>query len=435
MYPWPVKIYSRGDFPRLRYVADQIFFNLLGVPYEIVTDKRKFGRNPVVNYSDEEISGAFKISPCGLLGETGIRPHEINVTEWKGIPVFFQTEKLSDLPFDVFSAVFYMLSRYEEYLDYKPDIHDRFPAASSLASKSGFLRRPVVNLWVKEMARSMIVRCPELVFRKNAFKALVTFDVDEPFKFRGKNILRNMKGFFLDFSKKYSDPVERYRTISKKQKDPWDIFDYMIEKTEESGAEIRVFIPTGDRSDYDRWPSWQNEDYSNLVICISGKIKTGLHPSYLSCNDLKRLKTEKERLEKLISSEVISSRYHYIRLKFPYSYVNLAEAGIKEDYSMGFPDESGFRAGIASPYFFYDLHSERTTNLLIFPFQVMDSTLLYYNKMKSGEAQCLIEELIDETRNVGGLFQSVWHNTILAESEEAIEWRAVFENTLKYQYR
>ena len=69
----PVRIYSSEDVPRLRYIAGIILGDILGLPWDIVTDKRKLGKHPVINYSDENISGCFKISPDALLFETGIR--------------------------------------------------------------------------------------------------------------------------------------------------------------------------------------------------------------------------------------------------------------------------------------------------------------------------------------------------------------------------
>jgi len=433
MEPCPVKIFVCNNSPRLRYVADLIFSHILGIPYEIITDRRRTGKNPVINYSGKELKDSFRISPSGLLDEQGVRPLSISISDWQGIPVFFTSDNNSDIPFDVFAAIFFMVSRYEEYLQFNPDKHGRFPASHSLAFRNNFLYRPVVNLWIKELARLLVLKYPELVFRKKQFTSIVTFDVDEPFKYRGKDVIRHIGRLIFDIGKKNHDPAERYRTVTGKLKDPWDIFDYLIEKAEESGAELRVFIPSGDRSAFDKWPSWNNEDYRNLVYFLSGRLKTGLHPSYMSYNNIKRLKTEKTRLENLISSEISSSRYHYIRLKFPDSYLNLITAGIKEDYSMGFPDEPGFRAGIATPFYFYNLSAEQKTNLLVFPFQIMDATLSIYRKMKPEEAICLVEELIDETKNAGGIFHSVWHNNILAEGDKSVEWRALFEHTLKYQ--
>ena len=67
-----VRIYSTEDVPRLRYIAGIILGDILGLSWEIVTDKRKLGKHPVINYSAENIQGSFKISPDALLFETGI---------------------------------------------------------------------------------------------------------------------------------------------------------------------------------------------------------------------------------------------------------------------------------------------------------------------------------------------------------------------------
>lgn len=42
-----------------------------------------------------------------------------------------------------------------------------------------------------------------------------------------------------------------------------------------------------------------------------------------------------------------------------YSYLN--ELEIANDYSMGYPETIGFRAGTSTPYLFYDLNMEITT--------------------------------------------------------------------------
>ena len=107
----PVKIYSTSDVPRLRYIADIILGEILGLSWEIITDKRKLGKHIIINYSAENIPGSFKISPDKLLFETGIASREITVNQWKSLPVFFQTSSDSDLPFDIFAASFFLVSR------------------------------------------------------------------------------------------------------------------------------------------------------------------------------------------------------------------------------------------------------------------------------------------------------------------------------------
>jgi hypothetical protein len=100
---------------------------------------------------------------------------------------------------------------------------------------------------------------------------------------------------------------------------------------------------------------------------------------------------------------------------------------------MGFSDEPGFRAGIARPFWFYDVIWDRITDLRIFPFQVMDATFKGNRKLKPVEVKASISNFIQQTKKAGGLFISIWHNTSLLDTTECKEWRDLFEFTLREQ--
>jgi hypothetical protein len=428
-----VKIFSTHDLPRLRYIAGILLGDLLGLSWEIVTDKRKLGKNPVINYSSEEIKGSFRIVPVPILFETGTIKHEIEVTRWKGLPVFFDSGQGSDLPFDIFAASFFLVSRYEEYLEYKPDMYGRFPASSSLAFRYGFLSIPVIDMWAHEWAKTMVVKFQNLVFRKNKFSSLVTIDVDQPFEYLGKDVFRSLGGIIREIGKKGGRAGDRYRTVTHGEKDPWDVFDYISDMIRGTGTMAKFFIPTGDRSQFDKNPSWNNEDFKSLVKRIISGFGFGLHPSFHASQNADRLKTEYIRLKKITSMETFSARYHFVRLKIPESYRNLEGAGFTEDYSMGYPEEPGFRAGIARPFRFYNIEEEKETSLTVYPFQLMDGTLFKYKKMGPSESEGIISSMIEVTKKVGGTFISIWHNTTLIDTTEQKEWRKLFESTLKMQ--
>lgn len=428
----PVKIYSSGNFPRLRYIAGVILDDILGLPWEIVTDRRKLGKHPVINYSSENITGAFRISPASLLFETGTRQQELILSEWKGLPVFFQ-EPDADLPFDIFAASFYMVSRYEEYLDFQPDEHGRFKASSSLAFKNNFLTIPVVDLWAREFSKALLKRYPTLVFRRNEFSAFVTIDSDQPFAYLGKSLLTSFSGLIRDLASGDGHAGDRYKVVTHEKKDPFEVYDYIIDSIEKYNAEAIFFFPTGDHSKYDTNPSWKNKEYRVLISKITGKFRSGLHPSYQSQGKYNLLDQELQRFKSITGKDIISSRFHFIRLSFPSSYADLIKAGIREDYSMGFPDEPGFRAGIARPFHFYNVTEDLQTDLKIVPFQVMDATLYQYKNLNAAASKEVVAGLIDQTRSAGGQFVSLWHNTSLLEAPEWKEWRELFESVLQMQ--
>jgi len=429
----PVKIFTIRDVPRLQYIAEIILGDILGLSWEIVTDKRKLGKHPVINYSGEDLNGAFKIYPHGLLSETGLNDPKPEVSDWKGLPVYFQSPAGSDIPFDIFAASFFLVSRYEEYLGFEPDQFGRFKASQSLAYRNNFLSKPVIELWTRELAKSLLSRFQNMTFKRNVFSSILTIDIDQPFAYLGKDFFRSVGGLLQDVRHKAGKAGERYRTVAKGEKDPFDVFDYIFEMVEKNGTDIRFFIPTGNRSLYDKNPSWQNEDYRRLIIRIGQKYTVGLHPSFLASDGSEKLSDEKQRLQRIVSKDITLSRFHFIKIRFPDSYRNLIKARINEDYSMGYPEEPGFRAGISRPFYFYDILEDKKYRLKIIPFQVMDGTLSQYKGMTPEASAELISGMINETKKMGGLFVSIWHNTSLLEDAEGKRLRNAFELMLKLQ--
>jgi hypothetical protein len=290
-----------------------------------------------------------------------------------------------------------------------------------------------VDLWAREFSKALLNRYQTIAFRRNEFRALLTIDSDQPFAFLGKNFLESFGGLIRDLTTGDGNAGERYKVVNHEKKDPFEVYDYITGVIEKNRAEAIFFFPSGDHSRYDINPSWKNEEYRLLVNRISGRFRSGLHPSYQSHSRYNLLEQELERLKSITGKDISSSRFHYIRLSFPSSYRDLIKAGIREDYSMGFPDEPGFRAGIARPFFFYDLTEDRHTDLKIVPFQVMDATLYQYKNLDPSASKEVIAGLIDQVRIAGGQFVSLWHNTSLLETPEWKEWREVFESMLQMQ--
>ncbi len=441
MYPAGIKIYTERNTPRLNYTAALIFGDIMGLDWEIVTDSDRIRGIPAINYSRRIIPGSFRVEPCSLLFEKGIIPREIQIRDWKGLPVFFYADRDpgsgtgsgSGIPFDIFAASFYLVSRYEEYQDYLPDRHGRFPASLSLAYRHGFLTLPVVDLWAGKLAKELGKKYPGLKFSFNKYNALLTMDSDQPFAYLGKGMIRTAGGLARNVLHDRRKAAERVRVLSGKAKDPFDVYDYILRSIFEKGTDTKFFFPAGNFSKHDRNPHWRNRDYRKLILKLGSRHVSGLHPSYLASEDLSRFRSERERLGRILNRGIMISRFHFIRMKIPDSYRMISGEGITEDYSMGYPDHPGFRAGIARPFFFYDLAAERQTDLKVIPFQYMDSTLYSYMKLDPVQAEPVIVKLMDETRKAGGLFVSLWHNTTITDTAEGQKWRELFEKMLEMQ--
>ena len=118
------------------------------------------------------------------------------------------------------------------------------------------------------------------------------------------------------------------------------------------------------------------------------------------------------------------------RLQLPRSYRILQHAGLRHDYTMGYADAIGFRAGISVPYPFYDLERDMETELTIHPFCVMDTTMQKYLKLSPEEAVEAYRRLIADIKTVDGTFCCIIHNQNLCELFGWKGWRTVYEQML-----
>lgn len=140
--------------------------------------------------------------------------------------------------------------------------------------------------------------------------------------------------------------------------------------------------------------------------------------------------TEGSSYEKNIISP-FPSRQHFLKLRFPETYRRLLAVGIREDWTMGYAEETGFRASIATPFRWFDVEKNEETPLIIHPFQAMDVTLKQYLQLTPEAATERLRTLIHTTQQVGGTFTTLWHNDNLAEIDDWKGWRAVYEQLLK----
>ncbi len=427
-----LRIYAPDITPRLEYTAGVIFDTVLGISFELTSDRRRIGTGPSIIYSGEKVKDQFVIRPSGLLSDTGVSFPDPVVSFADGMPLLYSSDD-GTIPFDLFSAVFYMLSRYEEYHHFAPDVHGRFQGSGSLAGRNGFLRQPVVEIWARYLAGELVRRFPVLTIRHNEYSSLVTVDVDQPFAYRSRGFLRSVGGLVKGLTGTGAKPSERLKTMTGVNDDPYDSFGWIEEQLRNSGSNALFFFPTGDQGEYDHNPPHRDHDYGEIIRRYDSLFGSGLHPSYRSAGRAKLLRTEAERYRNITGHYPDKARQHWLLLSIPETYQAWEEAGITHDYTMGFSDEPGFRAGIARPFPFYDLSRERRTGITVVPFQVMDGTLRQYMHLSPDSAIGVIEELIGATRKAGGLFVAIWHNTSLNEGNGWEGWRRVFLEMLSMQ--
>lgn len=430
-----ILIYTHKITNRNRYVFRLFFREHLGLNIRITdnADEIRSAQGPKLSYTNHQLGDELFFLARNLTFETGIREQNISVFEWEGNKVFFATGKSSALPFDPFACAFYMVSRYEEYLPHIRDRLDRFDAHSSLAWEHKFLETPVVNHWIKMVGAVVIAKFPELRLTAKKYSFTPTIDIDNAYAYKLKGLMRTLGGFarsIVHFD--FADFRKRIRVLAGFDRDPYDTYEYQLSIQKKHGFRPLYFFLLGDYGVNDKNIPPQNRKFQELIRSLADYADVGIHPSFGSNRDPARLPVEISRLKQIVHGDVTRSRQHFLMLKFPETYRNLSEKDITDDYSMGFANECGFRAGICTAFNFYDLDIESETNLRVHPFAVMDATLNLYMKLSPEEAVNRVNRLTDECRNAGGEMMILWHNETLSESREWQGWRKVYEEVIDY---
>lgn len=423
-------LYSKKFTNRLFYVAELIFSEILGLELSFTTDEENFlnHEGPKMFYGNTSLADAPFLQSAPLLFEKKIQEQPITVFDFENVKAFYKvSDSDSILPFDIFSASFYLVSRYEEYLPSYTDEHSRYLPDNSLAWKHDFLGIPVVDVWVLHFKEKLKAIYPSIEIRDNEYTFQPTYDIDMAYSYKHKGFIRNAANILQDLRNgSFTKIKNRVNVLIGNKIDPYDQYKWM-EKLDSTHPVIPIyFFLVGNYGTYDKNISLEQIGLRKLIISLRDRATIGLHPSYMSIEE-NRLSEEHKNLGKLIRSNINHSRQHYVRITFPKTYTQLAELDILNDYSMGYARHIGFRAGIARPFNFYNLSLEYKSQLRIHPFMLMDVTLKNYMELSPQKAIYESKLLEEQVRKVGGQFISIWHNSSLGEEGWA-DWNHVYQS-------
>jgi hypothetical protein len=441
-----ILIYIPETKPRVSYTFELIFNQILGVDkIEFTSELYHFVQTKEVaklNYSNSYLSDIPFFCPQGLLHQTGISKIKPKFKKYNNLVAAFFLEEYSEkiakssLPFDPFALSFYLVSRYEEYLDYKSDQYGRFPATSSVAYKNRFLQQPIVNLWALQIKKIIAQHYPDLEFNPSSYKYTPTYDIDYAYAFLKKGMLRQTAALGRNMLRRDGETLKlQVKTWLRLQKDPYDTFDYLHKLDEQYRLNPTFFWLIGNYGMYDKNIKHSNKYFQTLIKENSKQHPIGIHPSFGSKEHQDIVDKEIHRLEKITALRTTRSRQHFLLLQFPETYERLVNLSIQEDYSMGYARQLGFRASIATPFYWYNLKEEKVTNLEVFPFQLMDVTFNTYLKLKPEEVLEQVAPIIKNTKEVNGHLISIWHNSSLCEAWQWKGWRKVYEEIIELAIR
>ena len=423
-------IYTHKITSRFSYTMKQIFTRILGIDVTFTTKVEDFIKHSgaKITYTKQPLQNEFFIRSNDLLFEQGINDIDINVSNWEEVPCFFSAGERSSIPFDIFSASFFLISRYEEYLPHVKDMHGRFPPKESIAYQNGFLQQPVVDIWAFKLLEKLKERFPDLEFKKRSHNHTSIIDVTTSHAFSHRGFVRTVAGTLLDLaSLKLRRVGQRIAILFNPKKDPFNIYEYLIALHKKAKIKSMFFFQFASYSTYDKNVSTNNNKFKFLIKSIADYSVIALAASYSSFQNISLLKNEKKRLAEVINRDVNSSRMRYNRVDVPNTYRNLVEAEFTDDYTMGYTHEMGFRASTCSPFNFYDINLEVQQPIRVHSFCFHDYALL--TMASKEEIREKINMLHQKINNVNGDFVSIFSIELLGGAKKE-DWMKLYETVI-----
>ena len=439
-------VYANRITPRLQYVTEFIGKQITGEPFQLTDDTFYFNdyNGPKINYGYETISNdELLIVNYPLLFEDSIKKQNTSCFKTNDFKAFFKSE--GDYPFDIFAAVFYLLTRYEEYLPHEKDEYGRYAHENSVAYKEGFLNIPLVNIWLEDFKKTLKKKfsmfnpdsyrdqySPKESFR-TTFNFLPTYDIDEAFAFKNKNLVKTIGGVAKAiFKGQWSMVNERMKVLRNRKADPYDAYEWMDKLHEQNNLKPIYFFHVADKKGkYDKNIGPSNPAMQQLIKQHAGKYRIGVHPSWASGDEKNLLGEEIKTLEAAVGKKITTSRQHYIRFTLPHTFRRLITAGITDDYSMGYGSINGFRASVASPFNWYDLKNEKQTDLLLHPFCYMEANSFFEQKYLPQRAYEEMMHYYNAVKAVNGTLITIWHNSFLGNYRSFAGWKDIYQEFVK----
>ncbi|WP_299210372.1 polysaccharide deacetylase family protein [uncultured Dokdonia sp.] len=406
-------VYTHKITPRVIYTFKHICTRVLGIKVSFTSKVEDFVAHdgPKLSYTYKQLGNELHVSAVDLLFEQGVMDVDIQLQDWKGIPCFFASKvPNATIPYDIFGATFYMLSRYEEYLPHVKDALGRFPASESIAYKNNFLDRPVVDIWIQRFKEIVTMSFPEYTLKESQFLTQVIIDVPQAFAYRKVGFLRTVGGYANDFINfRLKRNFIRTQVLLGLRKDPFDIFSWLVNVQKQSLSQFKLFFELGDYTADSKNIKYSKRSFQSLIKMVGDYSNVGLLVSKNASQSIDVLKEEKKRIEHITNRPLKQTRITDCKIILPNSYRDLLDQEIVEDYTMGYPDIPGFRASTCTPFLFYDLDYEIQTPLMIYPFCIHINAIIDAHKQTIDSVR--LERIKEAVKKVHGLFLIAFSNS------------------------
>lgn len=383
----------------------------------------------VFNYSDDDLTNAaLHIWPHTFMQQKGIGWQQKPIVgSWNNLPILFETQ--GALGFDVLAATFYCISRYEEYLPHTKDVYGRYAHTNSWSYQTQALHLPLVNMWWQTIAQQLSEQGWTIPHKPSSFTLALSVDVDIAFKAAYHSVIKTL-GSAIKHA--YKGQLKKFfQAIKQPATDEFNTFSWLIQLCTQANVQPIFFVLlAAERSQYDKNNTPNSKGFQRFLQHLQQQHLVYLHPSYQSYFDPRLLHTEAKTFEAILGKPATQVRQHYIQFTLPYTYRNYLQQGITTDYSMGYGSINGYRASIATPFYWFDVLADTATHLVVHPFALMDANFIFEEKQTPTQASDTLTTYLHQSKQWHLPLHVVLHNHFVTESSEFAPWRQVWEQFL-----
>lgn len=420
-----------------KYIVNLFFGNYLGLKYKIIISNSY--RDYIIKINGQKLIikdyffSNFPNSKSYLNRRNlpNIKFEKFNsVIDKKIIPILYgrnliKFKKNIECHIDIFSSSFFMLTRWEEFVNSKQkDEFGRFDEKKSFSYQNGFTKIPIVNEYISLLKKLINKIDSKILFKKHNYSLKITHDVDQFLRY--PNFFKYFKALAGDLFIRKSPKLVIKTTIDfiNSQKnyisDPYFSFNYFMNISEKFNLKSHFYFIPSVKGDYDFRYSIESLKLKKIICDILNRNHiVGIHPSWNSFNNKSIFSNELNRLDKYDISE---GRQHYLRFDVPKTWQIWNNNGLKIDSSMGYSNFNGFRCGICYDFNVFDIQNQKTLNLIESPLIFMDTTIIK-NKMSYDDVENELKYFRDVIRKFNGNFVFLWHTNNVIN-----DWNVFFKN-------
>ena len=430
---------SEAFLPEKTYILNVILREFLGVEYVLDVQAAK-DYILVLENSKELIIRDMFFSLCegsqGYLTQAYF-PRRVPFVKNRfapqaDIPVIFGTDELTITTrqivcgIDVFASSFFMLTRWEEYVNPTRDEHNRFPAAASVAYKHHFLHRPVVNEYVEMLWNMLQYLGIQQARKPHKFQVKPSHDIDMP-AFYPQGLGSQVKTLAGDVLKRksvsqLSNHLRHFSNMAiNQERDPYNTFDFLLDESRKNHVTAEFYMKTSSKTVYDHPYKLHTSYFRKILKKIhAAQHILGFHPGYYSYNNVHLWKTEKAILDKVFATlhipQATSGRQHYLNFEVPVTWQIWEDNEMVVDSTMGYAQQEGFRCGVCYEFPVFQILTRQTLHLKERPLIVMEGSFMKYQSELDFETiYTKIIRLKETIKRYNGLFTILTHNTTVSD--------------------